>query len=965
MSPSRIRIIFAIAITLLIGVAAADAQAATYYVSPSGNDSNSGTISSPFATPGHALNAASTGDTVYLRGGTYTLTQPLNVGVDNLTIASYTGESAAITGTVNDTNVLLYMIYISSNNVSLVGLDISGGSYFGVKLESNTGTVIQNCNIHDNGCDNIKMYLSDNVLFEGNQMGPNGNRDDSDAQCINAVACNGAHVRNNYFHDSAQNGLYFKGGSTGCVIEQNLVVNSGYAGILLGQDTDEQFMRDGTQFEAINCIARNNIVVNAGGCGIGTWSGNNLQVENNTLYNVAQSYNGGLYNCANSRTVQSQQITFKNNIVVVTSSRPMFYCIDISDQLMSDNNLYFNPNGGYGFWMETPSTGNYWNNISDWQSGMGADAHSLTQHDPKLDSSNNYKPESGSPALGAGVPVSGVTNDYAGTTRPQGGPFDIGAWQMSQGAKAAPQVSVHASPASGTSPLTVNFSATVTDPGASVSSYNWSFGDGQSSSQSAPSHVYNAGSYTASLIITDSTGATASATTSISVAQPVHQAPQVSISASTTSGQAPLAVNFSANVTDQGATISSYAWSFGDGQTSNSASPSHVYTSGGAFTASLTVTDSTGATGTASMPINVAQQNQAQPPQANVTASATSGVAPLPVNFTASVNDPGSQITSYNWNFGDGQTSSSQSPSHVYSAVGNFTVTLVVTDSAGLQGTGSTTIAVSAASEPAAQPVSWTNIVGVAAKGNTIRKTVPSAWGNAGAGSAQSIGSGDGYVMFGVSENTTQRIIGLSNRNYAQTWGDVAFGIMLNDDGTFSVNESGQNSPSFGNYTIGDIFKVAIDSGLVNYSRNGVIFYTSATKPAYPMWAGAILGTNGATVDAAVLSSASDIGLAVQIASPGPQQVVKGKAQVKITWTINGETDNGGATEVMFSGDGGATWAVIALGIPGKTLSYTWAVAPMKTKTAMVRVIWQTPNGSLIAGTSGLFTVKTSNQKAK
>jgi len=37
----------------------------------------------------------------------------------------------------------------------------------------------------------------------------------------------------------------------------------------------------------------------------------------------------------------------------------------------------------------------------------------------------------------------------------------------------------------------------------------------------------------------------------------------------------------------------------------------------------------------------------------------------------------------------------------------------------------------------------------------------------------------------------------------------------------------------------------------------------------------------------------------------------------------------------------------------------------MKTKTAMVRVIWQTPNGSLIAGTSGLFTVKTSNQKAK
>jgi PKD repeat protein len=970
MSRRRIRLFFALGITLLIGGAAGSkAQAATIYVSTSGSDSNPGTLSSPLATPAQAVANASAGDTIYLMGGTYTFTQPLNVTTNNLTIASYSGQTAALTGSITDVNVLLYMIFITSNNVSLIGLDISGGSYFGVKLQSNTGTVIQNCNIHDNGCDNIKMYLSDNALFEGCQMGPTGDRDPTDAQCINAVACNGAEVRNNHFHDSAQNGLYFKGGSTGCVIEQNLVENCLYAGILLGQDTDLEFMRDGTQFEAINCVARNNIVDNCGGAGVGTWSGNNLEVENNTLYNVAQTYNGGLYNCTNSRNVPSQQILFKNNIVVVTSSRPMFFCIDLSDQLMSDYNLYFNPSGSYPFWEETTSTGNYWANISDWQSGMGADLHSITGQDPELNISSLYKPGPGSPALGAGVPLSDVTNDYAGTARPQAGPFDIGAWQVSQGATQSPKVTIAASATSGTAPLTVNFSATVVDPGASISSYNWSFGDGQSSTQASPSHVYSAGTFTASVTITDNTGATGNASVGISVSQALKaQAPQVSITASATSGTAPLTVNFSATVTDPGATISSYNWSFGDGQSSTQASPTHIY-GAGSFTASVTVTNNTGQTGSASVAISATQASQPQPPQVNVTPSTTSGTAPLSVSFAANVNDPGAQISSYNWNFGDGQTSSAQSPSHVYSSTGNFTATLIVTNSAGMQGSGSATIAVQGPSEPTAQPVTWTNVVGCSVNGNTLKKTAATMWGNAGAGSVGSIASGDGYVMFGVSENSTQRVVGLSTRNYAQVWGDVSFGVLLNDDGTFSVNESGQNPSSPGNnvrtYTVGDIFKVAIESGLVNYYKNGALFYTSALKPAYPLWAGAILGTKGATVDSAVMLSASNIGVTVQIASPSPQQVVKSKAAVNIGWSINGTVDNGGTTEIMFSDDGGTTWVIIALGVAGQSTSYTWNVAPVKTKNALIRVAWQDPSGALIAGTSGMFTVKAAKKQAK
>ncbi|HEY6329681.1 MAG TPA: PKD domain-containing protein [Blastocatellia bacterium] len=962
MSPCRMRLLFATAITLLtVGAAAGSAQAATYYVSTTGNDSNPGTISAPFLTPAQAVNVASSGDTIYMRGGSYTFTQPLNVTTDNLTIASYTGETAAITGTIDDTVVLLYMIFITGNSDSLIGLDISGGSYFGVKLQSNTGTIIQNCNIHDNGEDNIKMYLADNVLFEGNQMGPNGDLDSSDAQCINAVACNGAEVRNNYFHDSAQNGVYFKGGSTGCIVEQNLVVNCAYAGILLGQDTDLQYMRGGTQYEAINCIARNNIVINAGGAGIGTWSGDNLQVENNTLYNVAQTYNGGLYNCTNSRNVPSEQITFMNNVVVVTSSRPMFFTIDLSDQLMSDYNLYYNPNGTYPFWEETPTTGNYWSSISQWQTGMNADLHSITGQNPMLNSSANYQPEPGSPALGAGTPLSSVTNDYAGSPRPAAGPFDIGAWQMSQPAHAAPEVSVTASATSGTAPLTVNFSATVIDPGATVSTYSWAFGDGQISSQASPSHVYtSAGSYNASLTITDSTGATATASSGAITVAP-RPAPQVSITASASSGQAPLSVNFSASVNDPGATVSTYNWSFGDGQSSSQATPSHVYTTVGSFTVSLTITDSTGASASATTTINTTAPPPPAAPVVSLVASSTSGPAPLPVSFSANVSDPGMQVTSYSWNFGDGQTSTVEAPLHIYSTVGTFTATLTVTTNAGTHGAASTSITVQPEAAPGAQPVTWTNVVGCSVNGSTLKKTASTTWGNAGAGSVQSIASGDGYVTFTAAENNMQRIVGLATKNFAQDSGDVSFGIMLGD-GTFSVNESGQSNTNSSNYSVGDTFKVSIDSGLVHYWHNGVVFYTSSLKPAYPLWAAAILGTEGSTADTAAIASAADIGLSVQIASPAPQQVVKTTEVVDIGWTINGTADAGGTTEVMYSVNGGSSWSTIVLGIAGNVTSFDWTVAPAKTKNAIVRVIWQTPSGVLIAGTSGTFTVKSSTK---
>ena len=86
---------------------------------------------------------------------------------------------------------------------------------------------------------------------------------------------------------------------------------------------------------------------------------------------------------------------------------------------------------------------------------------------------------------------------------------------------------------------------------------------------------------------------------------PPNQAPQVQISATPTSGNSPLFVNFASSASDPDGFIASYSWTFGDGNTSSSINPTNTYQSAGSYTARLTVTDNAGATASATVQINV------------------------------------------------------------------------------------------------------------------------------------------------------------------------------------------------------------------------------------------------------------------------------------------------------------------------------------------------------------------------
>lgn len=260
-----------------------------------------------------------------------------------------------------------------------------------------------------------------------------------------------------------------------------------------------------------------------------------------------------------------------------------------------------------------------------------------------------------------------------------------------------PVATASANPTSGTAPLTVSFSGSASDPDGTIASYSWTFGDGASSTQQNTSHAYQtAGTFTATLTATDNAGASGSTTVRITVGSPANQPPTASVSATPTSGAAPLAVSFTGSGSDPDGTIASYSWIFGDGGTSSLQNPSHTYQSTGNYTATLTVTDNSGAPGSATVNITVGAN---QPPTASASATPTSGRAPLTVAFTGLATDPDGTIASYSWAFGDGGTSTLQNPSHTYQSAGIFTATLTVTDNGGARGSSSVSITVLAGNQ--------------------------------------------------------------------------------------------------------------------------------------------------------------------------------------------------------------------------------------------------------------------------
>ena len=225
----------------------------------------------------------------------------------------------------------------------------------------------------------------------------------------------------------------------------------------------------------------------------------------------------------------------------------------------------------------------------------------------------------------------------------------------------------HANATSGHVPVTVSF----TDESTNATGWHYTFGDGNSSTSQNPVFTYNIiGVYTVvQTVISPYLTNTTTKTNYITI---LPQIPVASFTKNTTGGLFPVAVQFNDTSTN---IPTSWAWTFGDGGSSSVQNATHTYSSGGAYTVSLTATNAGGSSTPATATITVRNSTVS-----GFSGNLTSGLFPLTVQFNRTV--PNDNATMWNWTPGDGSWSNTTvadlgNLSHTYSTGGTYTVRLI------------------------------------------------------------------------------------------------------------------------------------------------------------------------------------------------------------------------------------------------------------------------------------------------
>ena len=243
-----------------------------------------------------------------------------------------------------------------------------------------------------------------------------------------------------------------------------------------------------------------------------------------------------------------------------------------------------------------------------------------------------------------------------------------------------------ANPTMGQAPLTVIFDASGSSDDNGIVSYFWDFKDGTTSEEVNIVTTFNTpGQYDVELTVTDGSGLTDTDMVTIIVEETVTNEPPVAvISSSTTTGVAPLTIDFDGSNSTDDTGIEMYAWDFGNGMTSSEIAPSVTFSQVGEFLVKLTVTDEGGLTNESTLTITVNAPADNQPPTAVAQADPVEGTAPLTVSFDGVGSTDDNGIVAYSWDFGNGQSSNQSETSFVFDEPGIYDVELTVFDAEGL-----------------------------------------------------------------------------------------------------------------------------------------------------------------------------------------------------------------------------------------------------------------------------------------
>lgn len=212
---------------------------------------------------------------------------------------------------------------------------------------------------------------------------------------------------------------------------------------------------------------------------------------------------------------------------------------------------------------------------------------------------------------------------------------------------------------------TTFFTNQTTITSGSTQSWNWDFDNGSSASTQNPTHVFsNPGAYQVQLVVASNRGCVDSLTQQVDV----NPLPQVNFSQNDICLLDSMGFNNGSSI--PAGTIAQYIWNFGDGDTSHAANPFHSYLTHGTYNVQLYAEAATGCA-------DSTQQSVQVHPHPAASWQADTVFEPAATTFqnnTSIVN--GAQLT-YNWQFGDGNSSPSVNPVYAYAQYGTYNALLI------------------------------------------------------------------------------------------------------------------------------------------------------------------------------------------------------------------------------------------------------------------------------------------------
>lgn len=170
---------------------------------------------------------------------------------------------------------------------------------------------------------------------------------------------------------------------------------------------------------------------------------------------------------------------------------------------------------------------------------------------------------------------------------------------------------------------------------------------------------------------------------------PANNVPVVTAAEATPStGGTSTVFGFTVSAYDPDADGISVNWDFGDGTSGSGSSTTHQYSSAGAYSVLVKVTDTRGGVATSTFDVTVSSATNTPPTAQFLLTSATSGTAPFTANVDGSGStDPDGDALTYTWSWGDATTGTGVNAGHVYNSAGTYDITLTVKDTSGATST--------------------------------------------------------------------------------------------------------------------------------------------------------------------------------------------------------------------------------------------------------------------------------------